>query len=257
MIAASLEDGRDDAGHSSVVRRYTTLMRQLMLDMEDCIERFAHQLLCKQRQGALRCAARLLKLRNCYLFAAEIKTLKKRAEEIRGWVSKPPGGDDARPAPGRRAAADHAASNPVGIAKPKEELLALLGVDPKDLATEQQPRVVAIVGFGGVGKTTLARAAYDAVEVVEAFPCRSWVDVSLLEHRDADGILKNIHEQLLPGEPYSKLSLTTHIKNCRYLFVFDDIDGVAVEGLGSYNKSLGREQSRQQTCGNYSISLHS
>ena len=122
---------------------------------------------------------------------------------------KPPEGQ----IPGsRRRAADHAARRPVGMDKPMEEILALLDLDQ----VEGQPRVIAVVGFGGVGKTTLAGAVYHAAPVVDAFPYRAWVAVRSPEDGDAAGILENIHQLLLPGQQYSESSLTKYLKDKRY-----------------------------------------
>jgi putative protein kinase ArgK-like GTPase of G3E family len=45
----------------------------------------------------------------------------------------------------------------VGIDAPREELVSLL------MDSEKTVKVVSIVGFGGLGKTTLAKQVYDQI----------------------------------------------------------------------------------------------
>ncbi|KAJ1277087.1 hypothetical protein BS78_05G267200 [Paspalum vaginatum] len=244
MLAAAVDDeltGSRGARRSAVARAYSSEMRALTHDVEDCVERFVHRVTGGGLDGAprsrLRRAARTVgMLRTCYRFAAEIRRLKKRVQEASARVLKPPESDGggqpsrSRPAAARRTA-DHAARRPVGIERPMEELLALLDLgQPHPPAPAQaQPRVIAIVGFGGVGKTTLARAVFDAAPVADAFSCRAWVAVRSPEDGDAAGILENVHQQLLPGQQYSESSLTKYIKDKRYLIVIDDVDNIEEE----------------------------
>ncbi|WVZ49356.1 hypothetical protein U9M48_000723 [Paspalum notatum var. saurae] len=243
MLAAAVDDeltASRGAGRSAVARAYSSEMRALTHDVEDCVERFVHRVtgggleLDGAPRSRLRRAARTVgMLRTCYRFAAEIRRLKKRVQEASARVLKPPEGgagqpSGSRPAAARRAA-DHAACRPVGIERPMGELLALLDLDRPQPPAPAQPRVIAIVGFGGVGKTTLARAVFDAAPVADAFPCRAWVAVRSPEDGDAAGILENVHQQLLPGQQYSESSLTKYIKDKRYLIVIDDVDNIEEE----------------------------
>jgi hypothetical protein len=59
----------------------------------------------------------------------------------------------------------------VGIDGPKEELLSQVVHDPS-----QQLKILSIVGFGGLGKTTLANAVY--CEIGGEFNCTAFVSVS-------------------------------------------------------------------------------
>ena len=216
MLAAAVDDeltSSRGAHRSAVARAYSAEMRALTHDVEDCVERFVHRVTGGGApRSRLRRAARTVgMLRTCYRFAAEIRRLKKRVQEASARVLKPLDGDG-----GSRRAADHAARRPVGIERPMGELLALLDLDRPQPPAPAQPRVIAIVGFGGVGKTTLARAVFDAAPVADAFPCRAWVAVRSPEDGDAAGILENVHQQLLPGQQYSESSLTKYIKEKRY-----------------------------------------
>ncbi|KAK3137470.1 hypothetical protein QOZ80_5BG0452710 [Eleusine coracana subsp. coracana] len=237
MLAAAVDDelaASRGARRSAVARAYSVEMRALTHDVEDCVERFVHRVAgLDGASSRLRRAVRAVTtLRTCYRFATQIKRLKKRVEEARARVLSPP--DGGQPSGGRgvarRRTADHAARHPVGIEKPMEELLALLELDKDEGEGHQsQPRVIAIVGFGDVGKTTLARAAYDAPAVADAFPCRAWVPVGSPEEGEAAGILEKIHQQLLPGQQYSQFLLTEYLKDKRYLIVIDDVDDIEEE----------------------------
>ncbi|CAN6373626.1 unnamed protein product [Urochloa humidicola] len=238
MLAAAVDDELNasrGARRTAVTRAYSAEMRALTHDIEDCVERFAHRVSGVSGSGhdsstasRLRRAARsVTMLRTCYRFVAEIKRLKKRVEEVRARVLKPldaaaasSGGQPFRSkcVAGQRDA-NHTARRPVGIEGPMAELLGLL-----DLKGQPQPptpvRVIAIFGFGGVGKTTLARAVYEDAAVASAFPCRVWVAVHSPENGDAAGIMESIHHQLFPKQQYSESLLTKYLKDKRYYCCF-------------------------------------
>ncbi|KAG2628191.1 hypothetical protein PVAP13_3KG233100 [Panicum virgatum] len=226
MLAAAVDDeltGSRGARRSAVARAYSREMRALTHDVEDCIERFVHRVTGGRPEGASwlrRAAHRVRTLRTCHRFAGEIKRLKKRVQE----------------------ASARAACRPVGMDKPMEELLALLDLDQ----VEGQPRVIAVVGFGGMGKTTLARAVYHTAPVVDAFPCRAWVAVHSPEDGEAVGILENVHQLLLPGQRYSESSLTKYLRiRVKYLIVIDDIDDIEEEQWDTITSAF--EENRQVT----------
>jgi putative protein kinase ArgK-like GTPase of G3E family len=56
---------------------------------------------------------------------------------------------------------------------PRDELIQLMDVEG---ACAHQPKVLSIVGFGGLGKTTLANEIYHKLE--GKFQCRAFVSVS-------------------------------------------------------------------------------
>ncbi|RXI04093.1 hypothetical protein DVH24_038367 [Malus domestica] len=89
--------------------------------------------------------------------------------------------------------------------------------------------VMAIVGMGGLGKTTLARSIYNEDSVHKFFETRIWVCVS--NPFDVNLILLQMLEQLKPANaPSSKDNreallkfLNEELKDKRYLLVIDDV----------------------------------
>ncbi|CAM0147230.1 unnamed protein product [Urochloa decumbens] len=115
-----------------------------------------------------------------------------------------------------------------GIGEAKEEVITML---TKDDADQQGRILVSIAGFGGLGKTTLAKAVHD--EIRGQFDCTAFVSVS--RNPDAKKLLKDMMYQL-DKEKY-KSSLCANLdeirhlidlvrealQNKRYLIVIDDI----------------------------------
>ncbi|KAJ1255109.1 hypothetical protein BS78_K289500 [Paspalum vaginatum] len=77
----------------------------------------------------------------------------------------------------------------VGIDETREELITRLTKE-EDVSAEQ--RIVSIVGFGGLGKTTLAKAVYDKLK--KQFDCTAFVSVS--RNPDMRRIFKDILYEL-------------------------------------------------------------
>lgn len=103
--------------------------------------------------------------------------------------------------------------DPVGIDKPKRDILELLNDDVDQDQTDQL-KVISVVGFGGSGKSTLAKAVYDCPDIKDRFPNRAWVVAS--EYRgNSMGFLKALLQKLRPG-PASDDAHQLHvdITNC-------------------------------------------
>ncbi|KAM3298441.1 hypothetical protein ACQJBY_040082 [Aegilops geniculata] len=116
----------------------------------------------------------------------------------------------------------------VGIEGTRDELTRKLF--DGDEMSRRQLKTLSIVGFGGLGKTTLVRAMYDKIEV--QFDCRVFVSVS----RNPD--ITKIFKTMLHGLDSSKFAnineavrdnkqlideLRAFLQDKRYLIVIDDI----------------------------------
>ncbi|KAG2559376.1 hypothetical protein PVAP13_8NG302562, partial [Panicum virgatum] len=128
------------------------------------------------------------------------------------------------------------ATDLVGIDEAREELITRL-TKGDDMSAQQQ-RVVSIVGFGGLGKTTLAKAVYDQLRV--QFDCTAFVSVS--QNPDLNKLLKNmlyeldkqkhanIHSTMLEEKHLIDLA-REFLENKRYLIVIDDIWDIKPWGI--------------------------
>jgi hypothetical protein len=77
----------------------------------------------------------------------------------------------------------------VGIDGPRDELVKWLNIQGK---SSPQLKVVSIVGFGGLGKTTLARQVYETLRA--SFDCYAFVSIS--RNPDMTKILNSILSQI-------------------------------------------------------------
>jgi hypothetical protein len=243
MIGAAMDDQIRALGRHqrpAIARLYSEEMLDLAHDIEDCVDRFTHRLSCKQRGGgsgaasslARRVAHGLRKVQSRSSYADEIQKLKRRLKEAYqrvtnsvplpvayGGQPQPNGGS---PPPSMVHALDSSSKpcrrvtrNPVGIEKPMEELLSLLHeVDGEP----QQLRVISVVGFRGLGKTTLARAVYDSPHAKKTFNCRAWVSAAAatspddISQRRIKAVLRDILQQVVPKDSMEMDADSNHLE---------------------------------------------
>uniref|UniRef100_A0A8R7QQ98 Disease resistance protein RPP13 n=1 Tax=Triticum urartu TaxID=4572 RepID=A0A8R7QQ98_TRIUA len=108
----------------------------------------------------------------------------------------------------------------VGTDGPRKELVNLL------TDTEKKLKVVSIVGFGGLGKTTLAKQVYD--EIKGRFNCMAFLPIS--QKPNMTWILNRLQLKLGMHGSSSACELQDliedlrkHLTNNRYLIVVDDL----------------------------------
>jgi ATPase subunit of ABC transporter with duplicated ATPase domains len=81
-------------------------------------------------------------------------------------------------------------SNLVGTDEPIQELMKILSAVAE--TSEKNLKIVSIVGFGGLGKTTLAKALYDKLS--KSYDCQGFVPVG--QNKSAKKVLRDIFSQL-------------------------------------------------------------
>ncbi|RWR73943.1 disease resistance protein RPM1-like protein [Cinnamomum micranthum f. kanehirae] len=116
----------------------------------------------------------------------------------------------------------------VGIDKKKDFLIGKL--------MDERPKraVVAVVGMGGLGKTTLVTKVYDSPQVKNHFECHAWITVS--QSYKVDDLMRNMIMELYKSskeavpDDIDKMeggNLVQTIINClqnkRYVIVLDDV----------------------------------
>ena len=159
-------------------------VRELCYDIEDSIDTFLVR--CTGGAPAAppdgmrgfihRSLDLLTRLRIRRQVATDIRDIKrrvieagKRHESYRIDVAKPAAVDP------RLLAHYKKATELVGIDEARDEVISIL-MEGDDQVSNQHGKIVSIVGFGGLGKTTLANVVYEKLK--EQFDCWAFVSVS-------------------------------------------------------------------------------
>ncbi|XP_066161274.1 disease resistance protein RGA4-like [Oryza sativa Japonica Group] len=200
-------------------------LRDLAYNIEDCLDQFQ---LCCDCEGYDNVSF-LSK------FPAEIQSLINETLRIREQtkfyadMSQPmASGSAANKATSRAPLAKPVLT--LGIMKAKNELRNIL-VDHVE-GEQEQMRAICIVGFGGSGKTRLAREVYDSFQDGHTFPTRAWVDAWMYKD-DYKGLLIDLLKRLpkledrITGDSdveQLRTEISNYLNTNRSLVVFDDID---------------------------------
>ncbi|VAH99258.1 unnamed protein product [Triticum turgidum subsp. durum] len=214
-------------------------VRDLAYGIEDCLDEFMVHVGSQSR------SRRLLKLKDRHRIASQIRDLKERVEEVSNrntrynLITADASSSIDEVNSYTEDIRSHSASNIdeaelVGFAKAKQELIAMVDVNSSDGLC----KVICVVGMGGLGKTTLARKAYESKEeIVNKFSCCAWITVS--QSFSKIDMLKDMIRQLLGTDSMRKclkdlegkevqienLSeyLTKELVDKRYFVVLDDL----------------------------------
>jgi disease resistance protein RPM1 len=195
--------------HDEQTKDWMEQVRDVAYDIEDCVDDFSHRLGGQPRGEGLLADIRrawysMTTLWERHSIAAKIVDLKNRAQGVgerrTRYGVKDPGSDATTKASTGTGPSYHAndlpqpppqlvsTAEPVGMEKDIEKLGPWLSEGGNDL------RILAIVGFGGLGKTTLALALQR--KFGEKFDSRASVQAS--QKLNLSSLLRCILKQVMP-----------------------------------------------------------
>ncbi|KAF7092328.1 hypothetical protein CFC21_094823 [Triticum aestivum] len=215
-------------------------VRELSYDLEDAIDDFMQSIGDKDEkpdgfiEKIKNSLGKLGKMKARHRIGKEIQDLKKHIIEVGDRNARYKGRQTFSSTknevvdPRILARFEHA-SKLVGIDETKAEIIKLLGEENGQVPRQQQQlKIVSIVGFGGMGKTTLANQVYQ--DLKGEFQYRAFISVS--QNPDLMKILRTILSEITgtsyPGTEAGCIEqLIDKIKDFladkRYLIVIDDI----------------------------------
>nr|AVR54587.1 powdery mildew resistance protein PM21 [Dasypyrum villosum]AVR54594.1 PM21 [Dasypyrum villosum]AVR54596.1 PM21 [Dasypyrum villosum]AVR54603.1 PM21 [Dasypyrum villosum]AVR59184.1 CC-NBS-LRR type disease resistance protein NLR1-V [Dasypyrum villosum] len=212
-----------------LAKNWRDYVREMSYDMENCIDDFMRDLGgADAKTGFIKKTAKRLKtLRKRHRIAdrmEELKGLALQANERRMRYKIDDCANSTNrvvPIDTRMLAIYKQATGLVGIDGPKKELVSWL------TDTQEKLKVVAIVGFGGLGKTTLAKQVYDTIG--GQFSCKIFFSVS--QRPDMSSLLRGLQSELNMEEELTQPHEVQHIigrlreylTHKRYLIVVDDL----------------------------------
>ncbi|XP_047084229.1 disease resistance protein RGA5-like [Lolium rigidum] len=214
-------------------------VRELSYEIEDKIDKFillvdhepASSNSDRFREFFSKSMSKITNIKTRHRIAKDVKDIKSQIKEVNKRYarykieessSKP---RNARVDP-RLLAIYKDASELVGIDGPRDEVVKWLGTEESE--SSHHPKVVSFVGYGGLGKTTLAKQVYD--KLGENFECRAFVSIS--RNPDMTKILSSVLSQIQnKTEAHAGSEDLQHIidhireflKDKRYFIVIDDI----------------------------------
>ncbi|XP_048559950.1 disease resistance protein RGA5-like [Triticum urartu] len=241
-----------DQPPNNQIKLWANHVRDLSYDLEDNIDKFMLHIETHgqpEKSHSFRdfidkCLSLLTKGKIRHKIGIDIKDIKRRIKEISERrkryqidskaAAKPPGPTvDTL----RLSTLYKKATELVGIEEKSLEVVEML--TEGDEVSKKQLKVVSIVGFGGLGKTTLANAVYEKL-IVQVniqkqklqFDCAAFISVSLnpnmklifksLLHQLDKHTYQNINEASWVEERLIR-EIRTFLENKRYLIVIDDI----------------------------------
>jgi hypothetical protein len=231
--------------HDDQVRIWMKQVREIAYDSEDCIDEFIHNLGESSEMGFFGGLISMLRKLACrHRIALQLQELKARAQDVGERRSRygvelaKATHEEAHPRLTRHASLHidpqlHALfaeeAQLVGIDEPRNELVSWL------MEEDLRLRVLAIVGFGGLGKTTLARMVCGSPVVKSAdFQCCPLFIIS--QTFNIRALFQHMVRELIQ-EPHKAMA----IAGCKHGLITDDyLEGMERWEVAALTKNLRR-----------------
>ncbi|KAG0530867.1 hypothetical protein BDA96_05G224000 [Sorghum bicolor] len=224
-----------------LVKLWAREIREASYDMEDVLDTFLVQVDGGAPADPSRLKLTLKKMSKVFSkakarrgIAGAIEDIKKRLDDIAERRQRYKLDEMIAAAPTidpRLIAMYKEVSQLIGVDKSREDIISMLNLSqPDDDAPDKITKKVSIVGVGGLGKTTLAKAVYENLK--SQFDCAAFVSVG----RDLDLVkvfkdilfdldkeeYKDIHETKR-GLEFLIREVREFLENKRYFIVVDDV----------------------------------
>ncbi|CAD6268683.1 unnamed protein product [Miscanthus lutarioriparius] len=196
MMKASLEDSSRVPPDqlSEVEKLWARQARELSYDMEDTVDDFILRVANGGKSATAtdanvfkkilgKATAAVKKVKHRHQISDKIKDIRKLSNELAGlrakYTVRGPGADLAASTgiDPRIRNLYKKESDLVGIEESRDKVIRMLSMEAKDdaHASDQDLKIVSIVGVGGLGKTTLAKTVHDMLK--KQFGCSAFVSV--------------------------------------------------------------------------------
>ncbi|MED6217409.1 hypothetical protein PIB30_017470 [Stylosanthes scabra] len=239
ILQAFLSDAEEKHIKNAAVKAWLDGLTQALFDADDLLDEVATEALRRKVEAHhLPHCPLAVKARKvlCYPFKrpyGEINSkMQKLVERLKSFV------DEARTLPLEKGVSgNYWHSTPTNSAvddsticgrdKEKQNLKKCLLSEDADADSGSKIGVFAIVGMGGVGKTTLAKLLYNDAEVKEKFDAKAWVSVT--KDFDVVKLTKSLIESVTSKSPKSENfdtlrgELQKNLSGKKFLLVLDDI----------------------------------
>ncbi|KAF7076441.1 hypothetical protein CFC21_081093 [Triticum aestivum] len=236
---AALEEYTKLEDPSGQVKAWISLVRELAYDTKDIFDKFIHHLGKRGHRGGFKEFLRKITLPLKTLgarreIADQIDDLKDRIKQVKDLKDSYKLNDVPSSTTGHLAVDPrlHAVfaeeAHLVGVDGPRDDLAKWMVEEGNN--SSKPRKVLSIVGFGGLGKTTLANEVYRKIQ--EQFDCKAFVSVS--QKPDIKKIMKDVISQVSCqggstkdtsdwDEIKSISKLRELLQNKRYLIIIDDV----------------------------------
>ncbi|XXG48875.1 hypothetical protein AAC387_Pa02g3203 [Persea americana] len=237
-------DRRKRSDDEDGVRTWVDQVREATNQVEDIIDRYMWQIVKQHtREGLIRRALYIpLLLPKLYYYkhqiASELQAIKSEIHEISGRSQRYRFHEEEQTSKMKDDVENWQRSGEYLHFISDEEIV---GIDEnKDfligkLTDERRERVVvAVLGMGGLGKTTLVRKVYDSPQVKNHFECHAWITVA--QSSKVDELMRNMIKELYDynKEPlpagrdkmeggHLVQAVIDYLQNKRYVIVLDDV----------------------------------